>query len=137
MKNISQRIKIVADNENIKITQLESKIGASKGVLSRSLNNNTDIQSKWITSIVENYPQYDAEWLLTGKGEMMKKETDNDSKHDSSPCNLCAEKDKLIASLNREIDTLTQQKEDLRKAVGFLRDQIDCNDKPKTKQRSA
>jgi phage repressor protein C with HTH and peptisase S24 domain len=72
MESISHRIKFIADNEGIKITQLESKIGASKGVLSRSLANNTDIQSKWATSIVENYPRYNAEWLLTGKGEILK-----------------------------------------------------------------
>lgn len=72
MENILQRIKQISDIEDVKITALESKIGASKGVLSRAIKNNTDIQSKWISKIVENYPQYDAEWLLTGHGDMMK-----------------------------------------------------------------
>ena len=58
--------------EGTTITSLEKRIGASKGVLSRALNNNSDIQSKWIQLIVENYPLYDAEWLLTGKGQMLK-----------------------------------------------------------------
>ncbi|RQO31911.1 hypothetical protein DBR32_03650 [Taibaiella sp. KBW10] len=51
---------------------MEQLIGASKGVLSRALAKDTDIQSKWIIKIVENYPHYNAEWLLTGKGEMLK-----------------------------------------------------------------
>lgn len=51
---------------------MEKVIGASKGVLSRAINNGTDIQSKWIQIIVENYPHYSAEWLLTGRGEMQK-----------------------------------------------------------------
>lgn len=70
--SIVTRIKELCDNEGIKITQLEEKIGASKGVLSRSLKNDTDIQSKWITLIVENYPLYNTEWLLIGKGKMLK-----------------------------------------------------------------
>lgn len=51
---------------------MEKAIGASKGVLSRAISNGTDIQSKWIQIIVENYPHYSAEWLLTGRGEMLK-----------------------------------------------------------------
>ncbi|MDR3059492.1 MAG: S24 family peptidase [Prevotella sp.] len=72
MGTILTRISEIANSENITITALEKKIGASKGVLSRALNNNTDIQAKWIQSIVENYPLYSESWLLTGRGEMLK-----------------------------------------------------------------
>jgi hypothetical protein len=70
MSTLLQRIMLIADNQGITITSLEKKIGASKGVLSRAYANNTDIMTKWITSIVENYPQYNIRWLLTGKGNM-------------------------------------------------------------------
>ena len=56
MTNILKRIAHLAVNENITITELERIIGASKGVLSRALKNNTDIQAKWIAEIVDNYP---------------------------------------------------------------------------------
>ena len=46
MKTILQRIEQIAINEGIKITAFEKSIGASKGVLSRAINNGTDIQSK-------------------------------------------------------------------------------------------
>ena len=72
MGNILSRIEQISKNENITIGALERKIGASKGVLSRAINNGTDIQSKWIQSIAENYPQYSAEWLLAGRGNMLK-----------------------------------------------------------------
>lgn len=71
MCNILTQIKKVADNEGIPIGTLEKKIGASKGVLSRAINNGTDIQSKWLRQIVENYPQYNPKWLLTGEGDML------------------------------------------------------------------
>lgn len=71
MCKILPRIKQIALNEGITIGALERVIGASKGVLSRAIANGTDIQSKWLEAIVENYPQYSAQWLLTGMGEML------------------------------------------------------------------
>ncbi|MDR1938273.1 MAG: hypothetical protein LBQ73_07230 [Tannerellaceae bacterium] len=72
MSTILGRIEEIAKNERIKITTMERVIGASKGVLSRAINNGTDIQSKWIQAIVENYPNYSEEWLITGNGSMYK-----------------------------------------------------------------
>lgn len=72
METILHRIEQIATNEGVKITALEKIIGASKGVLSRAINNGTDIQSKWLQSIVENYPLYSESWLLTGRGSMLK-----------------------------------------------------------------
>lgn len=70
-ENILFRINQIAENEGITITALETKIGASKGVLSRALQKGTDISSKWISAVVENYPHYNAMWLLTGGGKMV------------------------------------------------------------------
>ncbi|MCG8766152.1 hypothetical protein, partial [Tenacibaculum finnmarkense] len=69
---IAKRINKFIDYQKVKVTYLEREIGASKGVLSRAIKNNTDIQSKWISKIVENYPQLSSLWLLTGEGEMLK-----------------------------------------------------------------
>lgn len=78
MGSILSRIREIAEKEGITIGAIERQIGASKGVLSRALNNGTDIQSKWVQRIVENYPTYSTEWLLTGKGGILKEPaTDN------------------------------------------------------------
>lgn len=74
MGNILSRIQDIARNEGITIGALERCIGASKGVLSRAINNGTDIQSKWISILVENYPRYSPTWLLTGEGSMLRSE---------------------------------------------------------------
>ena len=71
MAKILDNIRKLAEKEGITIGAIERKIGASKGVLSRAMTNGTDIQAKWITAIVENYPYVSADWLLTGKGEML------------------------------------------------------------------
>jgi phage repressor protein C with HTH and peptisase S24 domain len=71
VSNILNQILLLAENEGVTIGAIEKKIGASKGVLSRAINNKTDIQAKWITAIVENYPHYNPSWILTGKGERL------------------------------------------------------------------
>jgi len=70
METILDRIEQFAENQGVKIGAFEKKIGASKGVLSRAIAQKTDIQAKWLVKIVENYPQIDANWLLTGEGSM-------------------------------------------------------------------
>ena len=72
MGNILSRIQEIASNEGITIGAMERTIGASKGVLSRAINNGTDIQAKWLSIIVEKYPRYSTGWLLTGAGSMLK-----------------------------------------------------------------
>lgn len=72
MNNILDRISQIADLEKISIGKIEQKISASKGVLYKAIQKNTDIQSKWVIAIAENFPQYNPEWLLLGKGEKLR-----------------------------------------------------------------
>jgi hypothetical protein len=112
MSNILERISLLAEYQGIKITSLEKKIGASKGVLSRALKNNTDIQSVWIIKIVENYPQINTNWLLTGEGPMLKDQSiDKDVKIVAEPLATYGEKqDSYIMDLQKEhIEMLKQQ----------------------------
>lgn len=90
MSNILSRIQEIATNEGITIGAMERTIGASKGVLSRAINNGTDIQSKWIQTIVENYPQYSTRWLITGVAPMLCQEK-------NSPIHLSQSTDSTIS----------------------------------------
>ncbi len=71
MCKILSRINRIAENEGIKLSTIESAIGASRGVLSKAIKNGTDVSSKWVGLICENFPKYSAQWLLTGNGEML------------------------------------------------------------------
>lgn len=120
MGNILLRIQELASHEGITIGALERKIGASKGVLSRAINNGTDIQSKWIQTLVENYPQYSAQWLLTGRGEMLANEqptlplpTADDAQHSAIVSKLLekiTQQAEEIGRLKAYIDTLEQRR---------------------------
>jgi len=59
------------DHLEISVRSFENTIGASNGLIRKAITNKTDIQSKWISAIVDNYPQLNLDWLLTGKGEMI------------------------------------------------------------------
>jgi phage repressor protein C with HTH and peptisase S24 domain len=68
------RLKQFIDYEGISTSSFEQKIGASDGMIRRAINKNTDIQSKWLTSISDNYHDLNIEWLVSGRGEMLKKD---------------------------------------------------------------
>ena len=74
MKNILSQIVIIAEIECLSIGAMERIIGASKGVLSRAISNNTDIQSKWIQIILQMFPKYNPEWVVTGEGKRFRGE---------------------------------------------------------------
>lgn len=126
MGNILSRIQEIASNEGITIGSLERKIGASKGVLSRAIANGTDIQSKWLQILVENYPEYSTLWLMTGKGPMLEKDpsrtqeatqtkpkatrsTPTSEATESVLLSLIREKDETIRQQAIEIGKLTEQ----------------------------
>lgn len=71
MCKILSRISKIAEAEGVKLASIEASIGASRGVLSKAVKNGTDISSKWIGLICENYPKYSSKWLLTGEGNML------------------------------------------------------------------
>lgn len=133
MSSIVSRIEQIARAEGLTITGLEAKIGASKGVLSRALNQGTDIQTKWLLAVVENYPLYSSEWILKGKGEMLV--TTNSKTYQTEetprtlnepeipyhlPTSIEEERKTLIASINRMTDTADRNSRTLEKIVDYL-----------------
>jgi phage repressor protein C with HTH and peptisase S24 domain len=72
MSQIINRLQEYILSKNISTRQLEIAIGASNGAISRAFKNGTDIQSKWISKVVDTYSDLDVNWLITGEGEMIK-----------------------------------------------------------------
>jgi hypothetical protein len=101
MNNILDRIAQIADLENISIGKIEQKISASKGVLYKAIQKNTDIQSKWVIAIAENFPQYNPEWLLLGKGEKLRNVENIYMVSDIQA--VYGKEEKIIESLKNEI----------------------------------
>ena len=66
-----ERLEQFLEYLRISVRAFELKIGASNGLIRKAITKKSDIQSKWITNNVDNYPQLNIAWLLTGKGNML------------------------------------------------------------------
>ena len=119
MKNFFDRITEITKNEGINITTLEQRIGASQGVLSRAKRNNTSISVEWIMKILENYPKYNANWLLKGQGEMI----ENRGGADESEVTFLREKNILLQKnsqlLEEKVERLEEELTALKKRILF------------------
>lgn len=67
-----ERLSQFIQYQELSIRAFELSINASDGMIRRAISNKTDIQSKWLTVIAENYPDLNIDWLITGKGEMIR-----------------------------------------------------------------
>ena len=118
-KDFFKRLSILIDNEGINITTLEQRIGASQGVLSRAKRNSTTISSEWIIKILENYPKYNANWLLKGRGEMI----ENRGGGDEAEVTFLKEKNILLQKnsklLEEKVERLEEELTALKKRILF------------------
>ena len=53
-----ERISQFIQNQGISVRSFEQSISASDGMIRRAINNKTDIQSKWLSVIADNYPHH-------------------------------------------------------------------------------
>lgn len=111
MGSILLRIEQIAINEGITLTALEKQIGASKAVLTRALNNNTDISTKWIKRIVEIYQLYSIDWIITGEGEMLKNTSSYGENQNLSNDTVNNHKELYVktSSIDKLIDVMSSQ----------------------------
>ncbi len=69
--SVKNRIKDFLKLEKISISDFEKSINSSNGYVN-SISKSVGLDK--LESIIENYPMLNIEWLLTGKGEMLKEE---------------------------------------------------------------
>lgn len=72
MENTLQRIKKFVDYKGISVRVFEQSIGMSNGSFASQLKNNKTIGVDKLENILHKYREVNPEWLLTGKGEMLK-----------------------------------------------------------------
>lgn len=76
METSRKRIIYFIEHQGIKPKYFLEKTGLSKGFIDRSHQKSgaTDIH---LSKILEAYPELNPEWLITGKGEMIRSDVDN------------------------------------------------------------
>ena len=90
-------------------------------MIRRAIKNNTDIQSKWLSITADIYPNLDINWLLTGRGFMLKSEsTSPTGEHVSDPLPLPTEESLLYTMYKEE----KAENKELIEQIGALKQQI-------------
>lgn len=113
-----ERIGEFIENQGISIRSFEQKISASNGLIRKALTNKTDIQSKWLSIIVDNYPQINPEWLLTGRGSMLRSDS-NITQQTPEP--LSTQQSEVIALLKEQLKDKEAELKELNQEIGVLK----------------
>lgn len=72
MSSISHRISEAIRHKGMSIRSFESQAGITQGVLSNAIKKDSDISSTNLSKIIDTYVEFDAHWLLTGEGSMLR-----------------------------------------------------------------
>lgn len=104
--NMKERLLKMIDYLELSVRSFESVCGLQRGNISNMTEKST-IGSDKLAKIIDVFPIFNVEWLLTGQGEMLRKATPNaaDSEKKDKVCEKCAEKDKTIEAMQTTIAT--------------------------------
>lgn len=84
--NVKERVKKFVKHENIGIIDFEKSINVANGYVN-SISKSIGIDK--INAILENYPNLNIEWLLTGNGSMLKNIQKTDEQDNILPAYQC------------------------------------------------
>lgn len=113
-KSINQRVREFIDSLGVSDNQFAKSIGITQSVIASMFSRNTEPSSKVIVSILNAYANLSAEWLMTGKGEMLQKDSSSSYVDDATT----AIKEKIIQYLKYKGITPTKAERELNWGVG-------------------
>lgn len=98
MSSIVSRIKEFIDYKGLSVRKFEENVGFSNGAFASQYKNNKAIGSDKIENILQFYSEINTEWLLTGRGSMLKDEHENQSPNITLHHGNRKTRDKIIES---------------------------------------
>lgn len=108
-QRLKELIKFLIDNKKVyNQKDFGDKIGKSKTQLSEMLKGTLVISERTVHAIVSAFPELNTEWLLTGEGEMLKKEKKSFPKKEEEMVTMSREVFEQIARLTETV--LSQQR---------------------------
>lgn len=122
-KDVIQRIKEIISVYNINENILSKKIGIAQSTLNGYFNNNRKLSFTTISSILNEFEDISAEWLLRGKGNMYNTENsipdiktgDMQSVYET----VVRDKDEQIEKMKAEINQLIGENSIMREQLGI------------------
>lgn len=122
-ENTLKRIKQYLDLKGIRVSVFEREIGMSNGSFASQLKNDKTIGVDKLEKILRIYSDIDIEWLLTGRGDILKQDILNEervpyTKIDSENLEEALNYKELAEARKETIDSL-------KKVILFLEAQIE------------
>lgn len=126
MKAIERVYKYI-DFIGIKAIPFEKKIGLSNGYLGKQLVRKADLGEGVLMKIIENCPEISPEWLLTGKGEMLKESVKSRlNQNITGNSNIQSGNDTSITGdSSQQVKELQKQLKEKDKEIERLKTQVD------------
>ncbi len=69
--SIALRIKELIEEKKLNISSFERKIGVGNNSIGTIINKNSNVSGAILSKILNSYNDINANWLITGKGEML------------------------------------------------------------------
>ena len=102
------RIKQSISHYNMSVNSYSQKIGANQVTINQQMNGDRKISLDTILKIINSFDLISTDWLLTGKGDMLRKESSSSNSSDDllvTNRNLS----ETVKSLSRTIENLTNK----------------------------
>lgn len=90
----AERVQLIATREEWELKDMPYVLKIQTGIFKKALQGEADIPDKSMINILDIFPQYSIQWLLTGEGDMlitdkqMSTEREPDSERDTQPVQL-------------------------------------------------
>jgi hypothetical protein len=127
ISTIKQNILLFIENQGLKKEDFFKNVGISySNFKGKSLN--SEIASDKLVTILTMFPQLNSDWLLTGKGEMLKQRESKEYKVNDVLLTLSepSKSSELVALQKETIAILKREVEDLRNDKDFLKNVIEA-----------
>ncbi len=112
---MNERLKQFIEYLQLSTRAFEQKISVSNGLIARFVSKNTSIQSDVLSKICDTFPELNFDWLVTGKGEMLRG-SDREKSSDTTVSILL----QRIEDLARENGSLQAQIDEYKKEIALL-----------------
>jgi len=112
---------------NLNDNKITVQAGLPVGALGKQRRGSRGLSVQSIAKILHTYPDLNAEWLITGDGEMIKVRVDEPSDPNNcfiGKCSECRKKDQLIADLKENILSLEEINETQKDLISEWRKMI-------------
>ncbi len=119
---IIERVYKYIDFQEITVCNFERKTGISNGYLAKMKARNADIGEGILRKVLENCPEISVEWLVTGRGEMLRAVQGQEPPPEPPQAAAPPDQGALVAALQQTIAAKDELIAELKKRCATLED---------------